>query len=71
MDAGLADRALFGGFSLADFVGLFALLNFILFFVMFEIWLERKMGGHIQLRRGRCTSAPTGRCRARRTCSSC
>ena len=43
---------LFGGFSLADFIGLFVLLNFILFFVMFEIWLERKIAGHIQLRRG-------------------
>lgn len=43
---------LVAGFSAADFLGLFALLNFILFFVMFEIWLERKILGHIQLRRG-------------------
>jgi NADH-quinone oxidoreductase subunit H len=51
---------LFGGFSLADFIGLFILLNFILFFVMFEIWLERKIGGHIQLRRGPLHVGPHG-----------
>ncbi len=49
-----------GGFSLADFLGIFALLNFILFFVMFEIWLERKIGGHIQLRRGPLHVGPHG-----------
>jgi NADH-quinone oxidoreductase subunit H len=51
---------LFAGFSLADFLGLFVLLNFILFFVMFEIWLERKIGGHIQLRRGPLHVGPHG-----------
>jgi NADH-quinone oxidoreductase subunit H len=51
---------LVGGFSLADFLGLFVLLNFILFFVMFEIWLERKIGGHIQLRRGPLHVGPHG-----------
>ncbi|MGH2350796.1 MAG: NADH-quinone oxidoreductase subunit NuoH [Chloroflexota bacterium] len=51
---------LFGGFSLADFLGLFVLLNFILVFVMFEIWLERKIGGHIQLRRGPLHVGPHG-----------
>src|SRR5687767_3993923 len=49
-----------GGFSLADFIGLFILLNFILGFVMFEIWLERKIGGHIQLRRGPLHVGPHG-----------
>jgi NADH-quinone oxidoreductase subunit H len=49
-----------GGFSLADFLGIFILLNFILFFVMFEIWLERKIGGHIQLRRGPLHVGPHG-----------
>jgi NADH-quinone oxidoreductase subunit H len=51
---------LIAGFSLADFLGLFVLLNFILFFVMFEIWLERKIGGHIQLRRGPLHVGPHG-----------
>jgi NADH-quinone oxidoreductase subunit H len=51
---------LFGGFSLADFIGLFVLLNFILGFVCFEIWLERKIGGHIQLRRGPLHVGPHG-----------
>jgi NADH-quinone oxidoreductase subunit H len=51
---------LIGGFSVADFLGLFALLNFILGFVMFEIWLERKIGGHIQLRRGPLHVGPHG-----------
>src|SRR5688500_16190493 len=49
-----------GNFSLADFIGLFVLLNFILGFVMFEIWLERKIGGHIQLRRGPLHVGPHG-----------
>jgi NADH-quinone oxidoreductase subunit H len=51
---------LVGGFSLADFLGLFVILNFILGFVMFEIWLERKIGGHIQLRRGPLHVGPHG-----------
>jgi len=51
---------LVGGFSLADFLGLFVLLNFILGFVTFEIWLERKIGGHIQLRRGPLHVGPHG-----------
>jgi NADH-quinone oxidoreductase subunit H len=51
---------LVGGFSLADFIGLFILLNFILGFVMFEIWMERKVGGHIQLRRGPLHVGPHG-----------
>ena len=51
---------LVAGFSLADFLGLFVLLNFILGFVMFEIWLERKIGGHIQLRRGPLHVGPHG-----------
>jgi NADH-quinone oxidoreductase subunit H len=51
---------LIAGFSLGDFLGLFVLLNFILGFVMFEIWLERKIGGHIQLRRGPLHVGPHG-----------
>src|SRR5919108_2132114 len=51
---------LVAGFSLADFLGLFVLLNFILGFVMFEIWLERKIAGHIQLRRGPLHVGPHG-----------
>ena len=51
---------LFGGFSIADFLGIFVILNFILGFVMFEIWLERKIGGHIQLRRGPLHVGPHG-----------
>lgn len=51
---------LIGGFSVADFLGIFMLLNFILGFVMFEIWLERKIGGRIQLRRGPLHVGPHG-----------
>ena len=51
---------LVGGFSIADFLGLFVLLNFILGFVTFEIWLERKIAGHIQLRRGPLHVGPHG-----------
>ena len=62
---------LIGGFSLADFLGIFVLLNFILFFVMFEIWLERKVGGTSSCAGAPSTWAPTAPCRARPTCSSC
>jgi NADH-quinone oxidoreductase subunit H len=49
-----------GGFSVADFLGIFVLLNTILVWVMFEIWLERKVGGHIQYRRGPLHVGPHG-----------
>lgn len=48
------------GFSLADFIGLFILLNFILFTVMALIYVERKVLAWIQLRVGPMHVGPWG-----------
>lgn len=49
-----------GGMSLSDLIAILFLLIFVLNFVMFEIWMERKVGGHIQLRRGPLHVGPHG-----------
>ena len=51
---------LLGGMSLGDLVAIVALLLFVLNFVMVEIWLERKVAGRIQLRRGPLHVGPHG-----------
>ncbi len=49
-----------GGLSLADLIALVVLLLFVLNFVMIEIWMERKVAGHVQLRRGPLHVGPHG-----------
>jgi NADH-quinone oxidoreductase subunit H len=49
-----------GGIALADIIAIVVILLFVLNFVMMEIWLERKVAGHVQLRRGPLHVGPHG-----------